>query len=332
MSYIDIQFVTTISSNLSKFSQKKKGLYNFRCPYCGDSQKHKNKARGYFFEVKNDLVFKCHNCSVGRSFGVFLKENFPHVYDEYVMEKYKSGQTGKGRYVANPDVNFNKPSFKKKTKINLDSIASLNNSHPARGYLMGRGIREDAYKDLYYCPKFKAWTNSLKETFPDTKNDDERIIIPFWDEAGELFGFQGRSLDPNSKMRYITIMLDEDHPKIYGLNRIDKDKTVYIVEGPLDATFIQNAVAMAGSDVDVSVYNWKDFVWVFDNEPRNRQIVEKIDRAAKRGDKVVIWPSTVMEKDINDMTNAGHNVSDMLESNVYQGLEATLKLNDWKRV
>lgn len=331
MSYIDIQFVTTISSNLSKFSQKKKGLYNFRCPYCGDSQKHKNKARGYLFEVKNDLVFKCHNCSVGRSFGVFLKENFPHVYDEYVMEKYKQGQTGKGRYVASPKVEFDKPSFKKETEIKLDSIDTLNNSHPARGYLMGRGIPEDAFKELYYCPKFKAWTNTLKKTFEDTKHDDERIIIPFRDESGNLFGFQGRSLDPDAKMRYITIML-EDRPKIYGLDKIDKTKTVYILEGPLDSIFIENSVAMAGSDADVSNYGIVDYVWVFDNEPRNRQIVEKIERAAKQGDKVVIWPKTLLEKDVNDMSNAGHNVWNMIESNVYQGLEATLKLNDWKRV
>ena len=331
MSYIDIQFVTTISSNLSKFSQKKKGLYNFRCPYCGDSQKHKNKARGYLFEVKNDLVFKCHNCSVGRSFGVFLKENFPHVYDEYVMEKYKQGQTGKGRYVASPKVTFDKPSFKNTTKIKLDTIDALNNSHPARGYLMGRGIPEDAFKELYYCPKFKAWTNTLKKTFEDTKHDDERIIIPFRDESGNLFGFQGRSLDPDAKMRYITIML-EDRPKIYGLDKIDKTKTVYILEGPLDSIFIENSVAMAGSDADVSNYGIVDCVWVFDNEPRNRQIVDKIERAAKKGDKVVIWPKTLLEKDVNDMSNAGHNVWNMIESNVYQGLEATLKLNDWKRV
>ena len=127
-------------------------------------------------------------------------------------------------------------------------------------------------------------------------------------------------------------MLDEDAPKIYGLDKIDKKKTIYILEGPFDSTFVENSVAMCGSDVDIRSLGWSDYIWVFDNEPRNREIIKRIDKTISRGDKVVIWPSSIKEKDVNDMINAGQDVSSVLESNVYSGLKAKIKFNNWKKV
>ena len=68
-------------------------------------------------------------------------------------------------------------------------------------------------------------------------------------------------------------MLDEEQPKIFGLDRIDTNKSIYITEGPFDATFIKNSVAMAGSDIDIRTFGWSDYIWVFDNEPRNLSLI-----------------------------------------------------------
>ena len=318
-----------VSPRLSLFTKKKADLFNFRCPYCGDSKKRKNKARGYLFKIKNDFVYKCHNCGVGRTFSNFLKDQDSFLHDQYVMEKFKDGRTGKGTTVPNPKFNFKAPVFRK-NGINLEKISDLNTSHPAREYLEKRGIKDLDY--FYYCPKFKAWTNEQKKTFDNCRQDSPRIIIPFRDKDGRLFGYQGRSLAPTAKMRYITIMLDEDKPKIFGQDRINDEEPVYIVEGPFDSTFIQNSVAMAGSDVDIRTFGWSNYIWVYDNEPRNREIVNRISKSIDRGDKVVIWPKNIQEKDINDMSLAGHDVQKVVESNAYHKLEATLKLNDWKRV
>jgi len=318
-----------VGPRLSLFTKKKADLFNFRCPYCGDSQKKKNKARGYLFKVKNDFVYKCHNCGVGRTFTNFLKDQDTFLHDQYVMEKFKDGRTGKGTTVPNPKFNFKAPVFRK-NDINLEKISDLNTSHPAREYLEKRGIKDLDY--FYYCPKFKAWTNEQKKTFDTLRQDSARIIIPFKDKDGKLFGYQGRSLAPTAKMRYITIMLDEDKPKIFGQDRIDYEKEVYIVEGPFDSTFIDNSVAMAGSDVDPRTFGWSNYIWIYDNEPRNREIVNRISKSVDRGDKVVIWPKNIQQKDINDMHLAGHDVQKVVESNVYHKLEANLKLNDWKRV
>jgi len=281
------------------------------------------------FKIKNNFTYKCHNCGVGRSLANFLKDQDTHLYEQYIMEKFKEGKTGKGTATPSPKFDFKEPKFVKRD-TDLEKISSLNNSHPARVYLEQRGIEDLDY--FYYCPKFKEWTNKQKKTFDTLRQDSPRIIIPFKDKAGNLFGYQGRSLAPKAKLRYITIMLDEDQPKIFGMDRVNTDEPIYIVEGPFDATFIKNSVAMAGSDVDIRTFGWSNHIWIFDNEPRNREIVSRISKAISRGDQVVIWPKNIQQKDINDMHLAGHDVQTLVQSNVYQGLQATLKFNDWKKV
>jgi predicted RNA-binding Zn-ribbon protein involved in translation (DUF1610 family) len=331
VSYIDVKYISMASASLQRFERKKDGLYNFRCPYCGDSQKRKDKARGYLFKIKNDYVYKCHNCGVGRTFTNFLKDNNQMLHDEYVMERYRDGLTGKNTQTKEPKFQFTKPVFKKSEQdIELQKISDLNISHPARQYLEQRKIEDLDY--FFYCPKFKEWTNQQKETFSDMRGDSPRIILPLYTADKKLFGFQGRSLSKATKLRYITVILDENQPKLFGLDKVNFDETVYITEGPFDSTFIRNSIAMCGSDVHVDRGMFSSVVWVYDNEPRNQQIVERIKKTIDSGNSVVIWPQSILQKDINDMILAGHDVQTVVESNVYRGLEATLKLNEWKRV
>lgn len=333
MSYIDSKYIGLVSSRLEKFKQVKNNLYNFRCPYCGDSQKYKNKARGYIYESKNDHNYKCHNCGVSRSFTNFLKDLDSSLHSQYVMERYKNGLTGKRSNTPEPKFSFNKPSFSKR-EFDLPTLEELNKEHLARQYVEKRKIPKKFYSQLYYCEKFKEWTNTQKHTFDSTTQDEPRIIIPLINK-GKYFGFQGRSLDPKAKVKYLTIILDEIPPKIYGLDNINWDNKVYITEGPFDSMFIDNSIAMVGADIDkmffISNYD-VDFVMVYDNEKRNKQIVDRIEKAIDLHFPVVIWPQDIKEKDINDMVLSGHDVNNLLESNTYSGLEAKTKLISWKRV
>ena len=333
MSYLDDKYLGLISPRLEKFKKIRAGVYNFRCPYCGDSQKHKNKARGYIYQNKTDYNFKCHNCGMTRSFTYFLKDRDQPLYDEYLMERYREGLTGKGTVTPEPKFTFPQPKFRKKDICDeLTKISELNTTHRAKKYLINRGINEDTLSKLYYCPNFKEWTNKHKKIFDNTNHDDQRIIIPLRHSDGQLFGYQGRSLDPTSKMRYITVMLDEDAPKLYGLEKINTQKPIYILEGPFDSLFVENSIAMCGSDIDIRSFGWSNYIWVFDNEPRNREIVSRIERCINRGDKVVIWPSHIQEKDVNEMILAKYDICTILESSVYSELTAKLKLNLWKKV
>jgi hypothetical protein len=322
MDFVDVKYINLISSRFQKFKKVKNNLYNFRCPICGDSQKNKNKARGYLYQVKNNTNFKCHNCGVNISFNNFLKQIDSVIYKQYAFEKFKDGKTGRNFTVEDPVFNFEVPKFKPK----LD-LPKASENPAATEYLVKRKLNPHNY---YYAEKFKSWTNSLKEVFDDTSKDEPRIIIPLFYQ-NTLVGFQGRALGP-SKIKYITVMLSEDAPKIYGLDEIQKDKTVYITEGPFDSTFIPNAIAMCGADADVSKWDIGDYVWIYDNEPRNREILSRISRVIKMGQKVVIWPSTIKEKDLNDMVLSGLNIQSVIESNTYSGLEAKLKFTTWKKI
>jgi transcription elongation factor Elf1 len=322
MDHIDSKFIGLVSSRLQKFKRVKSNLYNFRCPICGDSKKNKTKTRGYLYAVKANTNFKCHNCGASMSLNSFLKEVDPVIQKQYVLEKFKEGFTGRNFVIDEPDFKFESPKFKK--KIDLPK-ASENPS--SDGYLTARRLDSTQF---YYAEEFKKFVNTLKQTFEDTKYDEERIIIPLYYEKN-LIGLQGRSLGP-SNVKYITVMLNDDAPKIYGLDNIRKDAPVYITEGPFDSTFIRNSIAMCGADADVDRWGVSNPVWIYDNEPRNREITNRISKTIDSGQSVVIWPNGIDDKDINDMVMSGLDVQSVIELNTYSGLEAKLKFNTWKKI
>jgi DNA primase len=321
---IDSKYIGLVSSRLQKFKRVKADLYTFRCPICGDSQKNKNKTRGYIYPVKNNTNFKCHNCGASLSFNNFLKEIDPVLHKQYTMEKFKEGFTGKNFVVEEPKFEFKKPVFKQK----LD-LPKASENEVAKKYLEKRLLNPEKF---YFANKFQEWTNTQKPTFSRIVRDESRIVIPLYTMEGEIFGFQGRSLGP-SNVKYITVILDESIPKVYGLNEVSTDETIYVTEGPFDSTFVKNAIAMCGSDILLNSLNLgDDIVYVLDNEPRNKEICNRISKLIDGGKKVVIWPKAVQQKDINDMVLAGLSVMDVLKSNTYRALEAKIKFNEWKKV
>ena len=325
MDHIDSKYIGIISSRLSKFKRVKSDLYTFRCPICGDSKKSKNKTRGYLYSVKANINFKCHNCGASMSFNNFLKHMDPVVHKQYTMEKFKQGHTGRNFVAEEPKFIFETPKFKKK----VDLPKGSQDPRP-EGYLVARKLDPNKF---YFAEHFKEWVNSIKPTFSSTKYDESRIIIPLFYNQN-LVGVQGRSIGIASSkvVKYITVMFDDNAPKIYGLDEVQKNQTVYITEGPFDSTFIRNSIAMCGADADVSCWGVSDPVWIYDNEPRNREIINRISKCITKGDKVVIWPSDIDDKDINEMVLSGLDVQSVIESNTYSGLEAKLKFTTWKKI
>ena len=323
MDIIDSKYIGLVSSRLQKFKRVKADLYNFRCPICGDSKKHKNKARGYLYPLKADMNFKCHNCGASSTFNNFLKTIDSTLHKQYVLEKFKERNVGKGSIIPEPKFDFKKPVFKKKLDLPKAIDVKI-----AKEYLEKRKLDPSKF---YFASKFKEWTNKQKQTLDTIGREECRIVIPMYDTDHDLIGFQGRSLGPNS-VKYITVMIKDDVPKLYGLEKVDKSKPVFVVEGPFDSTLINNSIAMCGADIGSSYLDEYDLIYVYDNEPRNREICDRISKCIEGGNQIVIWPSTINEKDINDMVMSGHNVMNLLESNTYSGLKAKIKFNNWKKI
>ena len=310
-----------LSPRLDKFKKVRDNLFNFRCPYCGDSQKSRSKARGYFYRKKNDYFYRCHNCGKGTTFGKVLEYIDSMMYKEYIMERYK----GDAPKTEQPEFKFEAPKFKKiDPKLeNLTPINKLNGRHPARQFVESRQLPEEFYSDLYLCPKFFEWSKI------QSQQEHPRLVIPFRDESGEVFAAQGRAFGKEIP-KYLTIKF-QDKPKIFGLDRVDFAKRYYVVEGPLDSMFLDNCLAVAGADFRYLPPG--DTTIVLDNEPRSIEIIKQMERLIHQEHELVIWPDTITQKDINDMVLAGvKDIQTIIDNNTFSGLEATMKLTAWKRI
>ena len=333
--YIDIKYLNLLSNQLERFARKREDLYNFRCPICGDSQKKKHKARGYVYRKDNDLFFKCHNCSSGMSMSNFIKEINPTLHQQYVMERYTSGAS-KYANTAKPEFKFEAPKFSDSLipLQKLQPVNLLNDDHFCKEYVVQRGIPKEHHKNLYYAENFKQFVGEFQISEDDIYKhlyEEPRLVIPFFDKSREMFALQGRALG-QSDLRYITIKLSDEYPKIFGLDRVDKNKPIYVVEGPIDSFFLENCIAVAGGDL-VSAINYftnSELIFVYDNERRNHETIKKMEATIERQHKIVIWPRYIEHKDINDMILGGIDVISELKNNVYSGLVAKTKMLEYK--
>jgi len=332
----DTKYLSLLSPRLDRFKKVRDYLWNFRCPQCGDSQKSKSKARGYVYRKKTDLFFKCHNCGVGQSVGNLIKDLDPFLHKQYMMERYKAGETGKRKSKA-PEFKFETPKFKpKKTTIDLPSIESLPKEHYARVYCEGREIPQQFMDKIFYVEDFKNWALSVCQVdYSNLMGKEPRLVIPFFDKDNQLIGAQGRALQ-ESKVRYVTIKVHEDAPKVFGLERWNSDQHTYLVEGPIDSLFLPNCLAMAGADMsDLSILDNTKTTLIFDNEPRNFQIVKSMIRSLQDGWKIVVWPNSITCKDINDMVLTSirdARLVEIINTNTYSGQRGEWEVHSWKKV
>ena len=286
-----MKFVNLLSNRLDRFTVKSLQPYrvNCRCPICGDSQKSQSKARGWILERSHELtVFYCHNCNASHNLRYFLKVVDPMLYNDYVAEHGLEKLSNKKE---EKKLEFKVPKFRKTGSplLKIKKISQLMPDHKARVYIESRKIPNSKHYKLYYAPKFVEWVNSLIPGKLDMK-EHSRLILPFIDEKNEVFGFQGRAFG-SSELRYITIMLDESRDKIFGLNDLTPTKKYSIVEGPIDSLFLDNCIAMAGASFN-DLPNKENATVVYDNEPRNKQIIENMNKSVKAGMNVCFWPST----------------------------------------
>ena len=331
-SYIDLKFINDLSGRLSQFKKKTDYLFNFRCPHCGDSQKSKTKARAYLYRVKNDMFFKCHNCGQGQNLANFIKFVDPKLYESYLLERYKKSAPA----TPKPKFDFKPTKFTNQTPIDdLKSIKDLPEDHPARLYCDNRKIPEKYFDKLFLSDKFMALVNEVKPNTYKIIKDHPRLIIPFYDTTGKVFAFQGRAFG-KEQPKYLTIKLDENKQKVYGLDKVNFQQPIYITEGPIDSLFIDNCLAAGGADLFLKnkIPN-ENITYIFDNEPRNKEIVKRMYKVIEQDFNVVIWPEDLQLKDVNDMIMSGltkFELQDIISNNTYSKLSALTKLNYWKKI
>lgn len=342
MQWLEQKYVSLLSGQLRNYSQKSQSLYNFSCPICGDSDSNKRKARGYIYNKKDKSLYHCHNCGVTMSVSNFIKTVDRSLYDQFLMEKLqmdKDPKTDLEQFVEK----MKRPVFESKGLLKgLKKVSQLSPEHPIKKYIVARKIPTPYHAKLYVCPNFYHFTNGVIPAKFDERalnNDETRLLIPFVNKDKVIHAYQGRSFK-SSAVKYITIVVDDTIPKIYGLDTVDFDRKTYVMEGPIDSMFIENSIATAGGDLVSALQGFDQqakasMVVVYDNEPRSKDTVRKMEKAIAAGYRVCIWPSGIAIKDINDMVKAGLTpdyIRYIIDTNTFSGLKATLQLKSWSKL
>lgn len=346
--WLDEKYIKQCGMELENFSEKKDGLYNFRCPYCGDSKKTKSKTRGYFYKQtkKDKYSFKCHNCGMTSNVYGFLEEFFPSLFQSYNKERLMQKHLVHKSKDSEPIITKETPQTQKYEPKNCilenhcTQLSKLDPKHLVRRYVASRRLPDKFLKDLYYCEKFRELAIELNPKYEySLRYDEQRLVFPLRTTDGYLFGVNGRAIDPKNKIRYMTLRRDSyDDQKFYGLERYNFDSEGYVVEGPFDSMFLPNCLAVCGSSaftMEETPFDPNKTTIVLDNEPRNPDIVRNMSKLLNRGFRVCIWSKEFSEyKDINEAILDGYSSSDiqeMIEKNTYTGLLGLENLRHWKR-
>jgi len=342
MLWLERKFLSMVISYLDMAKWKNDNTLNHRCPYCGDSSKNQYKSRGYHFVVEQSFVYKCHNCGKSTSSVNFLKDNFPVIHKEYLKEWLKESGRGKKRIQKMPSSNEFKFTPKKEIlNMSVENLKAVcHNAYDrtvSRSYLQDRHIPDEKIKELWFIENAQSLSFLHKKYKERVLGNDPRIVLPFVTSNGELIGISGRAIN-DSPLRYLTMRFRDDVPLIFNIEKVDKSKTIYVTEGPIDSLFLPNAIAVAGSDfkkIDDSIK--ENAILIYDNEPRNKQIIQKIEEVIDLGYSVCIWNDKRINgcKDINDMIQSGltsEEVVGIINSCTYSGLSAKLKLKEYKKI
>jgi hypothetical protein len=347
--YLDTKFINLVSPRLDRFAWKKPNLAVCRCPVCGDSTKNKAKTRFYFYEKGGNYFVRCHNCDYSTTLGVFIRFMDETLYRQYCLEAFADKRQFEGRPEPKPVVET-PPKPRNEALATIPRLLDLPEYHPAVRWADTRKIPDHKRHLLYYSKNFFEFVNQID---PDAKvGDDERIVIPCFDLQGNLIGIQGRflrsgnqtparfRLSGEKEIRYITIKTNPNGDRLwYGLERVKKDEPIIVTEGPLDSLFLRNSVAMLGLSDPLYVPEGlptNRLIYALDNEPRNENVVEAMKKLIDGGRSVCIWDRNVKSmKDINDMVMRKIRpieIESMIRTCTYNGLNALLALNRWKRV
>lgn len=306
---------------------------NFRCPHCGDSARNKSLTRGWFYEFDNQLRYGCFNCNYNLPIGIYLKDNFPEYYREWLRNR--RGETKEDDLREKELFSIKAPEIKKLPYC--ERLDLLSDEHPAKKYMLNRMIPSDKMHLFYFTMEWKKVANHIVKTYDDDSEKEPRIVIPIFNKENKMEAIQGRALRKN-EIRYITIKSHEHANKIFGCERVDNSSDpVFVFEGPIDSVFIKNGIAMAGGQVDINVVPFRDRrVWVLDNENRNPDTMHRYEKLIEQGESVVLWDKSRWEsKDINDMIvkeNANiAEINEYLKGNIVSGLRALNRFKRWKK-
>lgn len=279
-------------------------VYNGSCPICREGKSWLKKRRSYYLPKKN--VVCCHNCGwYGNPF-TWVKEVGGYEVKDLIQEIKEFDSTIE---VVRPVEEKRKKFITE--KLPIDSINLFDKQEVK--FWTDNFIVQKAAKIIVERRLNKAVNRpaALYISLNDYIHKN-RITIPFYDVNNDIVFYQSRKvLDSDNTPKYLSKVGDEK--SLFGINKVTSDlDTVFITEGPLDAFFVRNGLAVAGITQSGGVHltskqedQLKELflyekVWLLDNQFLDQTSKTKTKKMLELGYKCFIWPNRNY-KDLNEM-------------------------------
>ena len=319
--------------------------YQASCVICreGSGSSFGKKKRCYYIP-KNDNIF-CHNCGWSGKPFTWIRQVSGKTDTEIIAEVEE--YTGECDILPIIDV----PIVRKVTeKLPKDSI-NLSDSQQLKFY--GANPIVSACLHLIRSRRLDTAVNRpdnlyLSLTDPVHKN---RLVLPFKTEYGDIEFYQSRTILPSdnkTRPKYVSRINAEK--TLFNIDKVTNDiSSVFVFEGPINAFFTKNSVAVAGitengsatftekqqKQVDTTL-KWLDKIWVLDSQWIDTASRKKSETLLLNGEKVFIWPEKFGKqfKDFNDICikcKIDEISAEFIQKNSFAGLEGIIKLSEIKR-
>lgn len=300
--------------------------YQFKCNICGDGSKQGNK-RGHLRLYRTNgtqyWTYKCFNDGCRASGNgeawpgeFWLKYTAPHLYDNYISELLSENRKDYSEEIKKLEEKVaieqrivRQEKYNKEQKSLEYFIPIIDNNKLCKTAIdlcIKRLIPEEVWSKFFVALPGKGSVYS------------NRMIIPFYDNNEEIYYWQGRALLEKQDPKYLNRLTDKDEA-IYNIFNIDKNKPVFITEGPIDSIFVENGIATLGLEVSEKMQNiintFDNVIYIFDGDKPGIKTAQKY---IQKGKKVFLW-----EKFIKDLKLPIRKKWDINDFMIFSDLKGT---------
>ena len=353
MDFVDRDYVGRLAARLDRFRERGAD-FNFRCPFCGDSAKSEDKARGWvrWSEKDRRYSYSCYNCSCHKSIGELIARVDPSLNTAYTADKFK-GRAGRdisedrsiraaltakpvfGREDGagvDPDPSPSSPPFPR-----FPGVRPVWEAEWALEYLASRHIPFKALADMYVAEPLTEVSGRLPAYEHLKFHRMKGIVFPYYGADGSIAYLQDRTT--SADLRYMSLEVGGGG-KLWGRHRINPEARAFMFEGVLDAVMTPNGLASGGVDLIRAAkivreeYPSTPLALVYDSDwHSNEQVYWQVKRAIEEGFDVVF--ANGPGKDVNAMVMEGgwsvEDVNEMLHDSIKSGLAARLAFASAKK-
>jgi len=332
--HLPTEYVLQVFYSYCRRPKQRRGInvHNAECPICGEGRSAGKKKRLFYYPDEHYLY--CFNCTqswsdvdwVSKVTHKTYREIYQETEDGYAEDLMK-------RFETTEEV------VTKETPILPPDCVDITDDEQVDFYASDPFKYQVLQKAISVCKDRRLYTaiNRSKSYFVSFEDysHKNRLIIPFYDRAGKIASYQSRLLFETADYvpKYLTKL---GNKTLFGEDKVSADiPYLFIFEGPIDAMFVKNAVALGGTSVTDEQQGFinnclgYEKVFVYDNDKGNDEMKKRIEKTIKAGERVFVWPPECSKyKDVNAIC-CGLSLDEIpwkfFLENSFKGIEALVK-------